>query len=545
MSSGKCLPLFRHQEEAADFIVKRGGSGAIWHEMGVGKTRTALEIFARLREKDPELRMLVIAPLSLLEAAWGEDVKKFSEFSFWNLRNGWGVEGRIKEDVFAINYEFLISKDKLSKLIQMVKRSRDIDGDGHDWLCVLDESSRCKNYAAKTTKILLKLAPLFKYRLVMSGTPAPNIELEYWPQIQFACPGALGTSLTVFRSHFFHFVNRYTKAEAPVGRFATRAQAVETYRKCDLAISDAKRAELMALIRPIAHTARKKDCFDLPEQTDEIRMVEMSPPQEAAYRHLKRHLVFEIQNQVIAAPVALTKLMKLRQIVGGFVYNDVGEGFEIGVHRGGVLEGDQGTERILIKDEFSNPKLDELFNVIDEAGDQPIMIWVQFHWEQVKICHELHKRFSKIPTKKIRCKTCGNDAFYSLDGDYYCDKKHYNVFNYETDGQIVTLSSLTKDKDESIRAFKDGRARFLVAHPASAAHGLTFTNCSLQIFYSLDFSWERYEQARARIHRAGQVNRCTYVYILCRNTIDEAILGALRRKGDAQRAVYEALKEKG
>ena len=102
---------------------------------------------------------------------------------------------------------------------------------------------------------------------------------------------------------------------------------------------------------------------------------------------------------------------------------------------------------------------------------------------------------------------------------------------------------MTEDKDESIRAFRDGRARFLVAHPASAAHGLTFINCSLQIFFSMDFSLERYEQAKARIHRAGQVNKCTYVHLIAKDTIDEQILEVLRRKGDVQKIIYEIVKK--
>lgn len=155
---------------------------------------------------------------------------------------------------------------------------------------------------------------------------------------------------------------------------------------------------------------------------------------------------------------------------------------------------------------MKNPKIQELFNIIEEAGDQQIMIWIQFHWEHIKICHELFRRF-------------GEDS-------------------------VVTLSALTKDKDESINAFKEGRAKFLVAHPASAAHGLTFTNCSLQIFFSLDYSLERYEQARARTHRAGQKNNCTYVHLIAKNSIDEIMLKALQSKGDVQRQIYEAFLSK-
>lgn len=495
MNSKSSLPLFQHQKNAIDFILARGGSGALFHEMGLGKTRTAIEILAKLREKVPNLRMLVVAPISLLEAAWREDVTRFSDFTFWNLRDGLPTE---PTDIMAINYEFFVAstasaKERIKNLIKYIE--------GQPWICVLDESSRIKNYQAQTTKTIMAMGKFFIHRIVMSGTPAPNSEIEYWPQLQFAVPGCFGSSMTVFRTYFFNFVNRYTKAELPIGRFTSKQQAIETYRKCDIVMSPKKREELMGLIKPMAHMAKKKDCLDLPEQIDEIRFVEMESTQRSAYNDLERHLILEIQNSVIATPVAIAKLMKLRQITSGFIYNQIGEALEMGASPYGI-----GSDLAPpTAKEFRNPKLTELFDIIEEAGDQQIMIWIQFHWEHIKICHELEKRWP---------------------------------------GQVVTLSSLTKDRDGSIQAFKEGRAKFLVAHPASAAHGLTFVNCSLQVFFSLDYSLEKYEQAKARTHRAGQTRNCTYVHLIAKNSIDEIILNALRAKADVQKMIYETIFKK-
>ena len=110
-------------------------------------------------------------------------------------------------------------------------------------------------------------------------------------------------------------------------------------------------------------------------------------------------------------------------------------------------------------------------------------------------------------------------------------------------GRVVTLYGGTDDRNESINDFIAGHARFLIAHPASAAHGLTFVNCSTEIFFSLDFSWERYEQSRGRIHRAGQTKKCTYIHIIAHNTVDESILKVLKRKGQSQELIYELIKQ--
>jgi SNF2 family DNA or RNA helicase len=197
---------------------------------------------------------------------------------------------------------------------------------------------------------------------------------------------------------------------------------------------------------------------------------------------MKNDLITEIKNTPIAAQVALAKLMKLREITSGFAINTSGQEMDIG----------------------ESPKLNELLEVIEEAGNQQQIIWGCFKWDINKICSMLRECFGE--------------------------------------GCYRTLYSATKDHQASINEFKAGDARFLVANPRSAAHGLTFTNCSLETFFSLDYSWEFYEQAKARIHRAGQTKSCTYIHLVAKDTIDEQILKCLREKGDINQIAYEMMR---
>ena len=52
---------------------------------------------------------------------------------------------------------------------------------------------------------------------------------------------------------------------------------------------------------------------------------------------------------------------------------------------------------------------------------------------------------------------------------------------------------------------------------ATAGLGITLTAASLMVFYSLDYSMSNYEQTRARIHRVGQKNECTYIHLVPRD----------------------------
>ena len=56
---------------------------------------------------------------------------------------------------------------------------------------------------------------------------------------------------------------------------------------------------------------------------------------------------------------------------------------------------------------------------------------------------------------------------------------------------------------------------------------------------SLDYSMSNFEQARARIHRVGQKENCTYLYLTAKGTVDEKVLKALRDKADLARMLVD------
>ena len=96
----------------------------------------------------------------------------------------------------------------------------------------------------------------------------------------------------------------------------------------------------------------------------------------------------------------------------------------------------------------------------------------------------------------------------------------------------------TKDRDTIIRQFKNGDIKRLFTHPKLLGKGLTFVNCTYNIYYSLSFSYEEFRQSQDRIHRIGQDNKCTYIILQGKNTIDEKIYNCLKRKGNAVDELY-------
>lgn len=464
--------LYRHQSEAVDFALKNSGKCALFHDPGLGKTRTCLEIFGRYKAVNPNLRLLVVCPLSLVNSAWGEDIKRFTSFSYAPFKE---LKDKLP-DIVVINYEALISKRYLPQVVRLVSQ--------HPFMCVLDESSRLKSNKSITTKTLLKLAEYFRYRIIASGTPMPNSELELWGQVNFIQPWLLNPSFYAFRNTYFH-LERNGRVMHVNGEYISRDEMrrfLSTGWK--YMITPEKRSQLMTVIKPFAHWVKKEEALDLPEKIDEIREVILNAKEQKAYDEMEEYLITEIEGTEITAQVALAKLMKLRQATSGFFYSSTGEAVEIG----------------------NSTKLKELEEILEELGHQPVIIWVQFH-------HEV-----RVIEKMIAEK-------YGAD-------------------QVATLYAETKDKDDSINRFKNNQVRYLIAHPKSAGHGLTFVNCSAMVFYSLDYSYETHTQARDRIHRIGQNKSCLYIYIVAQDTIDEELLKVLNRKQSLQEAVYALVRDK-
>lgn len=159
---------------------------------------------------------------------------------------------------------------------------------------------------------------------------------------------------------------------------------------------------------------------------------------------------------------------------------------------GFVYPKEKGTDVIKIQ---SN-KINALAETLNEIGDKQVIIWCQFQYE----IESLAKQF---------------------DG--------------------VGLTSKTKNRDNTIRDFRDGKIKYLFTHPQLLGKGVTFVNCTYNIYYSLSFSYEEFRQSQDRIHRIGQTNKCTYIILQANDTIDEKIYDCLQRKKSAVDELYNEI----
>ena len=102
---------------------------------------------------------------------------------------------------------------------------------------------------------------------------------------------------------------------------------------------------------------------------------------------------------------------------------------------------------------------------------------------------------------------------------------------------------LLDKKQETIDRWNRGEIKLMLAHPASAGHGLNLQNGgSLIVWFGMTWSLEYYQQFNARLHRQGQLKPVRVLHIVCKDTIDERVLSVLSMKDVTQKALLSALK---
>lgn len=100
------------------------------------------------------------------------------------------------------------------------------------------------------------------------------------------------------------------------------------------------------------------------------------------------------------------------------------------------------------------------------------------------------------------------------------------------------------DDSQSIQRWNNGELPVALIHPASAGHGLNLqAGGSTLIWFGLTWSLELYQQTNGRLWRQGQKSDTVVIHhIIAKDTIDERIMSALRKKDKTQTALIDAVK---
>ena len=247
--------------------------------------------------------------------------------------------------------------------------------------------------------------------------------------------------------------------------------------------------ELMDRLHSIAFRVTKAECLDLPAITDIVRFVDLEAGAMRVYKDLVKDSFAELSKGEVTVTNILTRLLRLSQLTGGFIGDDDGN----------------------LPQRISSAKLKALEDIIDEAlnENKKLVIIARFVPEINAIC-------KLVASKKVEINGNTEPVQYSL------------------------IKGGVNDRDLQVSQFQnDTNVQVFIGQIATAGEGITLTAASTMVFYSLDYSMSHFEQAKARIHRVGQNEKCTYIYLTANGTVDEKVLKALQNKADLARSLVD------
>jgi SNF2 family DNA or RNA helicase len=454
---------YQHQRDALQLSWK-ADAFALFMEMGTGKSKVLIDNLAILFGRGAVTAALIVAPKGVYRNWAAQEIPIHLPDAIQREVAVWSPSPR-KAERMALEQVFAPSPDTLKILIMNVEAFSTQKGTdfaqrfilAHRVLLTVDESTTIKNPKARRTKTLMKLAINAPYRRILTGFPITQSPLDLYSQAELLAPNMLGYT------SFFSFQNRYAQ-------IINRQLAQRTFRQV---VGYQNMEELSEKVGHFSYRVLKKDCLDLPDKVYQRREVALTPEQKRVYKELQEYAIAELEGaEMVSVNSVLTQLLRLHQVVCGYVKNDSGEEVEL-----------------------PNQRMDELMSVLEEMRGK-VIIWANYRHDIKSIVNLLQK-------------TYGVESVASYFGD-----------------------TPSEERQEIITRFQDpdSELNYFVGNTQTGGYGITLTQAQNVVYYSNNFDLEKRLQSEDRAHRIGQTNKVTYVDLVAKDTVDEKIVKALRNK---------------
>ena len=277
-----------HQRETASFLTMHPRSFC-FNEQGTGKTASAIWASDYLMTVGAIKRVLVICPLSIMQAAWQTDLFKFAVHRAVDI--AYGARNKRKAIIEGPAEFVIINFDGVAIVADEIKNS------GFD-LIIIDEANAYKNSRTERFKVLRKILTDSTWLWMMTGTPAAQSPLDAYGLAKLCVPSRAPQLYTTYRDTVMYQLTRFKWIPKP---------------NAEQVVHD--------LLQP-AIRFEKKDCLDLPEMTYSSRFAPLSAQQSKYYKQLKKEMLISAAGEDISAVNAAANLNKLLQISCGAVYTD-------------------------------------------------------------------------------------------------------------------------------------------------------------------------------------------------------------------------------
>jgi len=160
------FPPMSHQRDTAEFLTLNTRA-FVFNEQGTGKTASAIWASDYLIKAGYVRRVLIVCPLSIMQAAWQADLFKFAVHRSTGIAHSSGINAAEKRaKIINGDYEYVIINYDGINIV-----ADDIARNNFD-LIIIDEANAYKTISTKRWKLMNKLVKPTTWLWMMTGTPA-------------------------------------------------------------------------------------------------------------------------------------------------------------------------------------------------------------------------------------------------------------------------------------------------------------------------------------------------------------------------------------
>lgn len=338
---------FNHQRVTAEFLTLHRRAFC-FNEAGTGKTNAVIWAADYLMNLGLIRRVLVLCPLSIMQAAWEADLFKTAMHRTVGIAYSHSAAKR--RAVAKSDAEFVVCNFDGLEIIK-----KEVMEGGFD-LIVVDECTYYKTETTKRYKTFMSVIKPSTWVWMLTGTPAAQSPMDAYGLAKIINPSGVPRYKGAFKDAVMYKVSQF--------QWVPRENSAQIVHQ--------------ALQPAIRFT--KDECLDLPEMLYTVRDTPLSAQQVKYYETLRKHMMTIAAGEEITAANAAVILSKLLQLSAGCVYADNGE----------VVQFDVKT------------RISALLEVIDEASHK-VLVFVPFR-------HAIDLVLSELQKANIVCEAIHGDV---------------------------------------------------------------------------------------------------------------------------------------
>lgn len=326
---------FNHQRVTAEFLTLHRRAFC-FNEAGTGKTNAVIWAADYLMNLGLIRRVLVLCPLSIMQAAWEADLFKTAMHRTVGIAYSHSAAKRRK--IVESGTDFVVCNFDGLEIIK-----NEVMEGGFD-LIVVDECTYYKTETTRRYKTFMAVIQPSTWVWMLTGTPAAQSPVEAYGLAKVINPKGVPRYKGSFRDAVMCKVSQF--------QWIPRENSAQIVHK--------------ALQPAIRFT--KEECLDLPEMMYTVRDTPLSAQQTKYYETLRKNMMAIAAGEEITAANAAVILSKLLQLSAGCVYADTGEVVQFDV----------------------KSRVKALLEVIDEASHK-VLVFVPFRHAIDLVLGELQK----------------------------------------------------------------------------------------------------------------------------------------------------------